>query len=188
MFGFDAGRGGWGDSRFGYAETNENLQPCGLLQHVHLPEMPTGIGMVSGGSAEGLVFTLHLVPMTRGVLVTIYCRGSATTDQCLDATRHFCADRTFVRVTDRPPQTKWVTGSKPSLVSYAADPERNLVIAMGVVDILGKGAAEQVVQNANPICGLEEATGLDGAPVWSRMTVAGDVEALTFRPMDRLTL
>ena len=67
---------------------------------------------------------------------------------------------------DRPPQTKWATGSNLAFVSYAADPERNLVIAMGVVDNLGKGAAGQAVQNANLVCGLPESAGLDGAPVW----------------------
>lgn len=159
-----AGRGG--DSTFGYAESNENLQPYGLLRHVHMPEMATAIGHLAGKSADGLVFTPHLVPMTRGVLVTIYCRGSVTTQQCLDQARSFYAERSFVRVTDRPPQTKWATGSNLSFVSYAADPERNLVIAMGVVDNLGKGAAGQAVQNANLICGLSETAGLDGAPVW----------------------
>ena len=159
-----AGRGGGGG--FGYAESNENLVPYGLLKHVHMPEMTTTIERLSGGSAAGLVFTPHLVPMTRGVLVTIYCRGHATTGECLDAARHFYAGRAFVRVTDRPPQTKWAAGSNLAFVSYAADPERNLVIALGVVDNLGKGAAGQAVQNANLICGLPETAGLDGAPVW----------------------
>jgi N-acetyl-gamma-glutamyl-phosphate reductase len=131
-----------------------------------MPEMAKTIERLSGGSAAGLVFTPHLVPMTRGVLATIYCRGRATTDQCLDAARRFYAERAFVRVTDTPPQTKWATGSNLAFVSYAADPERNLVIAMGVVDNLGKGAAGQAVQNANLICGLPETAGLDGAPVW----------------------
>jgi N-acetyl-gamma-glutamyl-phosphate reductase len=160
-----AGRGG-ADSKFGYAESNENLVPYGLLKHVHLPEMATTIEGLSGGSAAGLVFTPHLVPMTRGVLATIYCRGRVSTEQCLDAARSFYAARAFVRVTDRPPQTKWATGSNLAFVSYAADPERNLVIAMGAVDNLGKGAAGQAVQNANLMCGLPETAGLDGAPLW----------------------
>ncbi|WP_193171651.1 N-acetyl-gamma-glutamyl-phosphate reductase [Nisaea nitritireducens] len=160
-----AGRGG-SDSKFGYAESNENLIPYGLLKHVHMPEMEKTIELLSGGSAAGLVFTPHLVPMTRGVLVTMYCRGSTTTSACLDAARSFYDGRSFVRVTDKPPQTKWATGSNLAFVSYAADPERNLVIAMGVVDNLGKGAAGQAVQNANLICGLPEVAGLDGAPVW----------------------
>ncbi|BAF87006.1 N-acetyl-gamma-glutamyl-phosphate reductase [Azorhizobium caulinodans ORS 571] len=159
-----AGRGG--DSKFGYAESNENLIPYGLLKHVHMPEIASTIERLSGGSAAGLVFTPHLVPMTRGILATIYCRGEATTDRCLDAARRFYAERPFVRVTDKPPQTKWASGSNLAFVSYAADPERNLVIAMGVVDNLGKGAAGQAVQNANLMCGLPETAGLDGAPVW----------------------
>lgn len=159
-----AGRGG--DSKFGYAESNENLVPYGLLRHVHMPEMAKAIERLSGGSAAGLVFTPHLVPMTRGVLATIYCRGRTTTDACLDVAGRFYADRAFVRVTDRPPQTKWAAGSNLAFVSYAADPERDLVIAMGVVDNLGKGAAGHAVQNANLICGLSETAGLDGAPIW----------------------
>ena len=87
-----AGRGG-ADSKFGYAESNENLVPYGLLQHVHMPEIAKTIERLGGGSAAGLVFTPHLVPMTRGILATIYCRGRATTGQCLDAARRFYAGR-----------------------------------------------------------------------------------------------
>ena len=159
-----AGRGG--GTGFGYAESNENLIPYGLLRHVHMPEIERSIARISGGSATGLVFTPHLVPMTCGILATIYARGRATTAQCLDAARRFYEGSAFVRVTDKPPQTKWATGSNLAFVSYAADPERNLVIALGVVDNLGKGAAGQAVQNANLMCGLPETAGLEGAPVW----------------------
>lgn len=100
-----AGRGS-ANSKFGYAESNENLVPYGLLKHVHMPEIAKTIERLSGGSATGLVFTPHLVPMTRGALVTIYCRGNVTTSQCLDAARRIYAERAFVRVTDKPPQTK----------------------------------------------------------------------------------
>jgi N-acetyl-gamma-glutamyl-phosphate reductase len=161
-----AGRGG-GDGKFGYAEFNEDLSPYGLLKHVHMPEIARTIERLSGGgSADGLVFTPHLVPMTRGILATIYCRGRATTERCLEAARRFYEGRAFVRVTDKPPHTKWATGSNLAFVSYAADPQRDVVIAMGVVDNLGKGAAGQAVQNANLICGLPETAGLEGAPVW----------------------
>ena len=160
-----AGRGG-GETKFGYAESNENLVPYGLLKHVHMPEIAETIERLSGGSAGGLVFTPHLVPMTRGILATIYCRGRATTAQCLDAARRFYAGREFVRVTDKPPQTKWAAGSNLALVGYAADLERNLVMALGAIDNLGKGAAGQAVQNANLICGLPETAGLEGLPVW----------------------
>lgn len=159
-----AGRGGGGG--FSYAASNENFVPYGLLNHVHMPEMAKTIERLSGAGAAGLVFTPHLAPMTRGILATIYCRGDVTTEQCLDAARRFYDGRAFVRVTEKPPQTKWASGSNLAFVSYAADPERDLVMALGVVDNLGKGAAGQAVQNANLMCGLPETAGLEGAPVW----------------------
>lgn len=159
-----AGRGGGGG--FAYAASNENLVPYGLLEHVHLPEMAKTIERFGTGSAGGLVFTPHLVPMTRGILVTMYCRGSVTTSECLDAARVFYQKSAFVRITEKPPQTKWASGSNLALISYAADPDRNLVIALGVVDNLGKGAAGQAIQNANLMCGLPETDGLNGLPIW----------------------
>jgi N-acetyl-gamma-glutamyl-phosphate reductase len=41
-----------------------------------------------------------------------------------------------------------------------------MVIALGAIDNLGKGAASQAVQNANLMSGLDESTGLGGAPIW----------------------
>lgn len=160
-----AGRGG-GDSKFGYAEVNEDAAAYGLLKHVHMPEMSRTISKLSGVEAQGLVFTPHLIPMTRGILATIYAKGKATTQQCLEAARKFYAGRAFVRVTDKPPHSKWATATNLAFVSYAADPERNLVIAMGAVDNLGKGAAGQAVQNANLITGQPETAGLEGLAVW----------------------
>jgi N-acetyl-gamma-glutamyl-phosphate reductase len=160
-----AGRGG-GDSKFAYAEVNEDLAPYGLLKHTHMPEMSATISKLSGTKSEGLVFTPHLCPMTRGILATIYCKGSATTQRCLDAARKFYNDRPFVRVTATAPHTKWATGSNLAFVSYAADPARNLVIATGAVDNLGKGAAGQAVQNANLVCEIEETSGLESMALW----------------------
>jgi N-acetyl-gamma-glutamyl-phosphate reductase len=160
-----AGRGG-GDSKFGYAEVNEDLAAYGLLKHTHMPEMSKTISKLAGTAAQGLVFTPHLVPMTRGILATIYARGNATTEQCLAAARKFYSGRAFVRVTDKPPHTKWATGSNLVFVSYACDPERNLVIAMGACDNLGKGAAGQAVQNANIITDQPETAGLEGLSLW----------------------
>lgn len=159
-----AGRGG--SSAFGYAETNEDLMAYGLLKHVHMPEMTATIDRLTGAPSSGLVFTPHLVPMNRGILATIYCRGQATTADCFDAARAFYKDRPFVRVTEKPPHTKWATGTNLLFVSYAADPQRQLIIAMGVIDNLGKGAAGQAVQNANLITDQPETAGLEGMAVW----------------------
>jgi N-acetyl-gamma-glutamyl-phosphate reductase len=160
-----AGRGG-GASAFGYAEVNEDVAAYGLLKHAHLPEMAAAIGQLAGKSAAGITFTPHLIPMTRGILATCYARGNVTTERCLEAARKFYSGRAFVRVTEKPPHSKWATGSNLAFVSYAADPGRNLVIALGAIDNLGKGAAGQAVQNANLMMGLEETAGLEGVALW----------------------
>lgn len=158
-----AGRGG--SSAFGYAEVNEDVMAYGLFKHAHVPEMTTTISQLSGKAAQ-LTFTPHLIPMTRGILATCYARGNATTQQCLDTARKFYANRPFVRVTDKPPHSKWATGTNLVFVSYAADPARNLIIAIGAIDNLGKGAAGQAVQNANLITGQPETAGLQGVALW----------------------
>ncbi len=161
-----AGRGG-SDSRFAFAEVNEDVSAYGFFKHAHVAEMNAALTQIGGSKSPAAVtFTPHLIPMTRGILATCYARGRATTDQCVDAARKFYADRPFVRVVDKPPHTKWALGSNLAFVSYAAEPDRQLVIALGAIDNLGKGAAGQAVQNANLMLGLSPNIGLDGAPLW----------------------
>lgn len=165
-----AGRGGGGT--FGYAEVNEDVSAYGLLKHAHVPEINKTLAQLAGQEVS-VTFTPHLIPMTRGILSTIYCkavtagRGSSlTTEECLTAAKTFYQNRPFVRVQSSAPHTKWATGSNLVFVSYFADPARNLVIALGAIDNLGKGAAGQAVQNANLMCGLAETAGLEGTPLW----------------------
>jgi N-acetyl-gamma-glutamyl-phosphate reductase len=158
-----AGRGG--DSKFGFAETNEDVVAYGLLKHVHEPEITFSANLLAEETGAQIVFTPHLIPMTRGILATCYLTGQATTEQCLDIARKFYADRPFVRVVDKPPHTKWATGSNLAFVSYASKGEGQ-IIALGAIDNLGKGAAGQAVQNANLMCDLPETAGLQGSPMW----------------------
>jgi len=158
-----AGRGG--GSTFGFAEANEDVAAYALLKHPHAPEIVTALSQLAG-TAASLTFSPHLVPMTRGILATCYARGTVTSEACLDAARRFYDGRPFVRVIDKPPHTKWATGSNLVYLSYAADPDRGMVIALAAIDNLGKGAAGQAVQNANLMLGLPETTGLEGAPLW----------------------
>ena len=51
-------------------------------------------------------------------------------------------------------------------VSYAVNRETGLVVALGALDNLGKGAAGQAVQNANLMTGQPETAGLTGLPLW----------------------
>src|SRR5690606_21585180 len=64
-----AGRGGGGG--FGYAEINENLRAYSVVGHNHTAEIEQELSSVAGRSVR-VVFTPHLVPMTRGILATVY--------------------------------------------------------------------------------------------------------------------
>jgi N-acetyl-gamma-glutamyl-phosphate reductase len=158
-----AGRGA-SDPKYGYSEINEDVSAYGLLKHPHVPEITSTINALSGKTSAKIIFTPHLVPMTRGILATCYLTGNTTTAQCLETARKFYAGRPFVRVTDQPPHTKWATGSNLVFISYAAQP--GTIIAMGAIDNLGKGAAGQAIQNANLMCGLIETAGLEQMPLW----------------------
>jgi N-acetyl-gamma-glutamyl-phosphate reductase len=144
---------------------NEDVSAYGLHKHAHVPEMISALSRI-GGASVSLTFTPHLIPMTRGLLATCYGRGLATTAQCLEAARAFYKDRPFVRVIEKAPHTKWATGSNLVFVSYAADPKSGMVIAIGAIDNLGKGAAGQAVQNANLMFGVDQTEGLGLAPLW----------------------
>jgi N-acetyl-gamma-glutamyl-phosphate reductase len=159
-----AGRGG-GDSKFGYAEVNEDVVAYGLLKHAHVAEIEATVNELAGAKAKRISFTPHLIPMTRGILATCYLEGDLTTEKCLAVARKYYEGSAFVRVVDQAPHTKWATGSNLAFVSYAAQPG-SVVIALGAIDNLGKGAAGQAMQNANLMLGIQETAGLEGVPVW----------------------
>jgi N-acetyl-gamma-glutamyl-phosphate reductase len=163
------GRGGASD--FGYAETNEDLFAYGLETHPHVPEMEQALAQVAGRKAT-VAFTPHLVPMTRGILATCYARPRGTADaKRLYAAAEACyRAEPFIRVAPldkgRSAHTGWATGSNLAFLSYAVNARTGLVVALGAIDNLGKGASAQAVQNANLMTGQPETAGLAGLPLW----------------------
>ena len=138
-----------------FTNIDSNAVPYGLLSHRHTPEMEQEIG-------AQLIFTPHLVPMSRGLLAT--CAAPATAgcseDSVTEALGSFYADEPFVAVLGVPPATKSVLGSNAAHVSARYDDRTNTVIAMCAIDNLTKGASGGAVQAANVALGLEETAGL----------------------------
>jgi N-acetyl-gamma-glutamyl-phosphate reductase len=163
------GRGGASD--FGYAETNEDLFAYGLEAHPHVPEMEQALAQVAGRKAT-VAFTPHLVPMTRGILATCYARprGAAEAKRLYAAAESCYRDEPFIKVLPldkgRSAHTGWATGSNLAFLSYAVNARTGLVVALGAIDNLGKGASAQALQNANLMTGQPETAGLAGLPLW----------------------
>ena len=84
-----------------FAAADENMTAYGLLDHRHTPEIEQATG-------AQVLFTPHLVPMTRGILATVYATPTAdvSTGPLLACLGDTYADEPFVVVDDRIPSTK----------------------------------------------------------------------------------
>lgn len=145
-----------------YSEVNESVAAYGLLSHRHTAEMELALGRVAGEPVQ-VLFTPHLVPMTRGILATCYARPAASglsTASLLERYREHYAGELFVQVVETPPATKATYGSNSVLVTVRYDDRTGTVLALAAEDNLVKGASGQAVQNANLLLGLPEGLGL----------------------------
>jgi N-acetyl-gamma-glutamyl-phosphate reductase len=145
-----------------FSEANENVSAYGLLTHRHTGEIEYALGCVAGTAVQ-VLFTPHLVPMTRGLLATCHARPAVdglSTAALLDCQRAFYADAPFVTVLDEPLSTKATLGSNSAQVTARFDSRTGSVLALGALDNLGKGASGQAIQCANLVLGLPETTGL----------------------------
>jgi N-acetyl-gamma-glutamyl-phosphate reductase len=155
-----AGRGGGGG--FGYAEVNENLSAYSVTAHNHTAEIEQELSGAAGSPVR-VVFTPHLVPMTRGILATAYVPliGELQDAEALALYDDMYADEPFVRVLhDALPQTKATLGSNYCDVAVRINLRTQTAIAIAAIDNLGRGAAGQAIQNMNLMFDLPETTGL----------------------------
>ena len=142
--------------RLHFSRLSGNAEAYGLLSHRHTPEIQQEL------DAE-LLFTPHLVPTSRGMLVTAYGRvadPSLTTESAFALLRETYRDDPFVVVTDEPPTLKDPVGSNLCFVSARVDLRTGWLIVMSSIDNLIKGAAGQAVQAWNVANGRDETLGL----------------------------
>jgi len=153
-----------------FGEVNESVRAYGLGGHRHYAEISQELALLGVGerALAGLVFTPHLVPMTRGLLATCYVRPADHVSQAdIDALyREAYADEPCVTVSASPPATKTVTGANLARVFARLDERSGRIVAMGAIDNLVKGAAGQAVQAFNLAAGLPETAGLEQLPLY----------------------
>ncbi len=162
-----------------FAEVNEDYKaykPAGT--HRHTPEIEQNLGraraqgrwLVTWGpeAPARVTFVPHLVPMTRGILVTAYLKPGEGigTEAALDLLRDFYQGEPFVRVEDALPRTKGVWAANTVWISARMDARTGWLVVFAAIDNLVKGAAGQAVQNLNAVYGLEETLGLAREGVW----------------------
>ena len=151
-----AGRGA--NTATHFCAVEGNMRAYGLLGHRHTAEME----MVSGAE---VLFTPHLVPMSRGILATCYARATGPCDPLAILEAAYAGER-FVHVGAALPETKWASGSNAAFLTAQYDERTGMVIALAAIDNLGKGAAGQMLQCANLMLGLDEGAGLSNIGIY----------------------
>ena len=158
-----SGAGVQAKEEYSFVEIDEDLRAYKLLSHQHTPEIERHLGRAAGLSDLRVTFTPHLVPVRRGLLATCYARPRAGATA---ARVHQCLADVYTRsafvdvVAPGEVTMKSVAGTNRARVGATANGD--VVVAIGAIDNLVKGAAGQALQNANLLFGLPEATGLDG--------------------------
>lgn len=146
-----------------FSEVNENLRAYGVFNHRHVPEMLQVLEL----DESQFMFTPHLLPITRGILSTIYLRLKASEpkrlEQVVKLYEEFYAKSPLVRVYPRGelPEISAVANTNYTDLGFALDEATGRLIIVSALDNLGKGAAGQAVQNMNLMFGLAEELGLE---------------------------
>jgi N-acetyl-gamma-glutamyl-phosphate reductase len=165
-----AGRSHSAGTHFPYV--NESLAPYKVTSHRHTPEIAQALSGIVGVPVK-VVFTPHLVPMTRGLLATVYldlAKGhrDLTTADAVALYQERYASEPFVTVhpAGTMPSTREVSGTNRAHIGLAVDVDAGVLVAVCAIDNLIKGTSGQAIQCANLMFGLDETAGLSmPAPV-----------------------
>lgn len=152
-----------------FTELDGGFSAYGIGHHRHTPEIEQGLSLAAGAAVQ-VTFTPHLVPMSRGILSTIYVTlapGAEAAD-LRNALLHAYADEPFVHVLPQgqAPATQHVRGTNECRIGVFESAVPGQAILISVIDNLVKGASGQAVQNFNLMFGLDETLGLTGTALF----------------------
>lgn len=155
-----------------FAECNESARAYGVPKHRHLSEIEEQLTL-AGGRRIVIQFTPHLIPVTRGILTTLYLAPAERLDsgeQLADFAvrvercyREVYEREPFIRLLEGKtfPDTKNVVGTNVIEIGWRIDARTGRLIVLSAEDNLLKGASGQAVQSMNIMCGFPETTGLN---------------------------
>ncbi|MCM3718780.1 N-acetyl-gamma-glutamyl-phosphate reductase [Fictibacillus phosphorivorans] len=152
-----------------FTKVNDSLSVYKMNKHQHIPEIEQTLKTFAETEVN-ITFTTHLVPMTRGIMATIYAELTEDIQPhtVSEIFNEFYQSKPFVRVFKEKTDlfTKQVYGSNYCDLTFALDERTNRITVISVIDNLIKGAAGQAVQNMNIMFGLNETEGLQQSPLF----------------------
>ncbi|MQQ07017.1 N-acetyl-gamma-glutamyl-phosphate reductase [Epibacterium sp. SM1979] len=149
-----------------HAELSEGYHAYALgSTHRHLGEFDQEFSKLAGRPVK-VQFTPHLLPVNRGILATVYVKGTAQTVH--DTLAQAYEKEPFIEVLPfgEAPSTHHVRGSNFCHIGVAEDRLEGRAIVIAALDNLTKGSSGQALQNANLMLGEEETAGLMMAPLF----------------------
>ncbi len=149
-----------------FVEANENLSPYAIgRQHRHIAEMERVLGEAwQGPGTPDILFAPHLLPVSRGILSTIYVTLAQDTrpEQVWEVYQVHYAHEPFVHVLPlgQVATLRHSQYSNRCVIGLTPVDARRWIITSSI-DNLIKGASGQAVQNMNIALGLVETAGLE---------------------------
>lgn len=140
-----------------FVTVNDNMFSYNPMKHRHMPEIQEKIKLIENKDLN-INFVPHLIPVTRGMLVSVYC----TLSQEIDAKKilkEFYKDKEFIRVKNSPVDLKSTAGT--NFCDIFVEQNGTALFVSSSIDNLLRGASSQAVVNANLMCGFEANLGIN---------------------------
>ncbi|NVJ53317.1 MAG: N-acetyl-gamma-glutamyl-phosphate reductase [Campylobacteraceae bacterium] len=149
-----AGKGLKEVTHFGHL--NENCHAYNPFKHRHMPEIQEKVKLVKGVDCQ-INFVPHLLPITRGMLVSVFAtlKEDVDVNKVLEETYK---DSPFVRIRNNPVDLKSTAGT--NFCDIFVETNGKALFINSSIDNLLRGASSQAVVNANLMCGLDEEEGI----------------------------
>jgi len=148
---------------FHYPARYESMNAYKISGHQHVYEIERELSLLASRDLT-ITFTPHVVPISRGILTTIYAqlKEGKNLKAVEKAYRSFYINDLFIRVfgPEEPQISTSVRGSNFCNISLNIDERTGKLIVVSLIDNLVKGQAGSAVQNMNIMFGLEETAGL----------------------------
>jgi len=139
-----------------FVNMNENMFAYNPLKHRHSPEIQEKLKFLTCKDFE-VNFVPHLIPMTRGELVSIYLKLNSNID-ANSVLKEFYKEEQFIRIRETPVDLKSTAGTNFCDI-FVAQNGTSLFISASIDNLL-KGSSSGAVVNANIMCGYEEDLGI----------------------------
>ncbi|MDJ1016095.1 MAG: N-acetyl-gamma-glutamyl-phosphate reductase [Paracoccaceae bacterium] len=149
-----------------FSELSENVKGYSMGgAHRHIGEFDQELSKAAGRDVR-VQFTPHLIPATRGILLTCYLKGDP--ERVYETLADAYANEVFVEVLPfgETPQMKDVRASNFCHIGVVGDRLSGRATVVAALDNLTKGSSGQAIQNANLMLGETETAGLMAAPVY----------------------